>query len=305
LEEIKNLWNNEMFQFIVMYLYWDKEKSHFVKWNKHWFQILKKWIWGEYLKKKDFFEEMKKFAKAISLIQKLFANEEVTLKNNPWMNLSSMINRKVFSMRNLLDVLEDYKKSNTWIEYSIYKKFIKNTSSQEEKEAILLVFQEFDFFEHDDLDSLEVKFLDSSNLKQVTSSDLKDHWIIISKEDIYKEFFLTHWIEDNEIKNYQNSSEKEPKEEKNYTQEEINNLKENIFQSVELLEEKSNELKMDRDTTYKIIVLVNAVKESENQSEKYSWKELEEFNEFINSLLNSNSRDNFKILLENKLEKCS
>ena len=257
------------------------------------------------MKKKDFFEEMKKFAKAISLIQKLFANEEVTLKNNPWMNLSSMINRKVFSMRNLLDVLEDYKKSNTWIEYSIYKKFIKNTSSQEEKEAILLVFQEFDFFEYDLLDSLETKFLDSSNLKQVTSSDLKDHWIIISKEDIYKEFFLTHWIEDNEIKNYQNSSEKEPKEEKNYTQEEINNLKENIFQSVELLEEKSNELKMDRDTTYKIIVLVNAVKESENQSEKYSWKELEEFNEFINSLLNSNSRDNFKILLENKLEKCS
>ncbi len=303
LEEIRNLWNNELFQFIIMYIYWNNEKSHFIKWNKHWLQILKKWAWDEYLNKKDFFEEMRKFAKAISLIQKLFADEEVTLKNNPWVNLSSMINRKVFSMRNLLDVLDDYKKSNAWIEYSIFKKFIKNTSSQEEKEAVLLVFQEFDFFENEDLNSIETKFLDSSKLKQVTSSDFKNYWVIITKEDIYKEFFLTHWIEDDEIKKYK--SNKNPTQIKKYSPEEIENLKSNIFESIELLEEKLDELKLDKDTTYKTLSLYKAIEDLKNNEIEFSLEELDELNQFINSLLNSDSIDNFKLLLETKLNKCS
>jgi len=76
------------------------------------------------------------------MIQKLFAKEEITLEKYAGKNLSSMINRKVFSMRNMLDVLDNYKKDNMSLEYSIYKKFIKNTSSKEEKEAVLMVFQE-------------------------------------------------------------------------------------------------------------------------------------------------------------------
>jgi hypothetical protein len=43
-----------------------------------------------------------------------------------------MIKRKVFSMRNLIEVLDSYKKDVLPLDYHIYTEFVKHTTNKEE-----------------------------------------------------------------------------------------------------------------------------------------------------------------------------
>ncbi|MDR1944701.1 MAG: hypothetical protein LBQ59_01035 [Candidatus Peribacteria bacterium] len=51
--------------------------------------------------------------------------------------------RKVFSMRNLKEVLDTYKEDTLPLDYHIYKEFIQHTTNQEEKYALLVIFHKF------------------------------------------------------------------------------------------------------------------------------------------------------------------
>jgi hypothetical protein len=57
--------------------------------------------------------------------------------------LQSAVKRKVFSMRNLKEVLDTYKEDTLPLDYHIYKEFIQHTTNQEEKYALLVIFHKF------------------------------------------------------------------------------------------------------------------------------------------------------------------
>ena len=59
-------------------------------------------------------------------------------------------------MRNIRKILDDYKSSPYSLEYHIYKNYIRSTTNEAEKYALLRVFNDFGFFEGLVLDNQEV-----------------------------------------------------------------------------------------------------------------------------------------------------
>jgi len=208
-------------------------------------------------------------------------------------------------MRDLIDMLDKYKESNTSIESIIFEQFIVKTTNESEKNAIFLIFKEFWFFQDLDFQEYETLFtLKEINPKsqKVISSDFARNSVIITKEDIYSQFFLTYWIEDKELEKY---SPKRWIEQDEYSNEEKTSFIDWIIEWVGLLDEILEEFRVDIDTTYEVLAFVKTINELDNEFSNFSGKELEWLLAFINWLLNSNDREDFILRFNNRIDQCN
>ena len=188
------LYDNELFGVILMMMFQTNTRLNAS--GKYWFELMKKDFNDEYITKEQFFISIKKFAEAISKIQRAFAGEVVTLGwKNATIALKDKIKRKVFSMRNLIDVLQSYKNDTLPLDFHIFNEFIKHTSNQEELYALLVVFSESGFFGElvtDDvthsIKNVEKKISELRREKDISPTDI-DNKIIITKQDLYSQYF--------------------------------------------------------------------------------------------------------------------
>ena len=186
--------DNELYGIILQMML--QQEGNIMKVGKYGFEIMKRDLDGKSLDRDQVFASFKNLAHAISAIQNAYAGNYQTLTSPQFktLSLSTSIQRKVFSMRNLLEVCESYKTDIRPMEYHIYREFIKLTTNREEQYALLAIFQEYDFFAHlitDDLDkslqNIKTLFQKLESMKY-SFSDIENK-IIITKQDIYAEYF--------------------------------------------------------------------------------------------------------------------
>lgn len=121
--------------------------------NKFGFEVAKREFEGvgETAAKESVFKQLKSMMEAVAKVQRAFAGESYTSidPENSSFAITEAIRRKVFSIRNLKDVLESYRKSDLPLEWHLWNEFIDPTSAQDEKFALLLVFRDHGFFKGD------------------------------------------------------------------------------------------------------------------------------------------------------------
>lgn len=209
---IQHLHENEMYGLIVMMVSW--LESDIMKQKKSGFEIMKRDFDGAPLKKETFFLQMKNLAIAISYIQRAFAKEDGLVLGDPRFStlpVKDLIKRKVFSMRNLRDVLQGYKTSPLPLECALYDQFISLTTNRKERYAIVAILSTFGFFPglvtDDEKASLENIELKVDKLKrestQVWSWDI-DAMSFIAKQDILREYFGSFHVSDEFFESHRN-----------------------------------------------------------------------------------------------------
>lgn len=211
------LFDNELYSVLLMNIFISNNSWDLLKTWKYWFEITKKDFDWEYIDKKLFFDSIKNFAMWISTIQKAFAWDllwEIKIPELASKSLKDMIKRKVFSMRNLEDVIWAYKKSTLSLDYFIYEEFIKHTTNIEEKFALLTIFKYFWFFWNlvtdnmeKSIDNIERKiYLERKNVWTLTLDDIEKKFII-TKQDMYNEYFWSFDMPDDYFIKYINIEE--------------------------------------------------------------------------------------------------
>lgn len=199
---------NELYWVIMMMLFVDKklnwDSEQLIKTWKYWFEVMKKDFEWNHIWKSDFLDSIKRFSQAISTVQKSFAWEVIPLS---WKYVSKplkdMIKRKVFSMRNLIEVLAAYRGDTLPLDYHIYNEFIRLTTNKEELYWLLIIFNQFWFFwdlvtdnEEASIKNVELKIWKLSKGKKVVDiSDIENRFTI-TKQDLYVEYFWEMILED-------------------------------------------------------------------------------------------------------------
>ena len=191
--------DNEMYWVILMMMFsWKNSKT--TTW-KYGYEIMKRTSDGWwFLTKEWFFDEMKRYATLISEVQKAYSGEVITSNVNSTFSIKEAIKRKVFSMRNLLEVFGKYKNDNKALEYHLYKEFISHTTSKDELYALLLLANKNGFFQDIITDGKEksissVEKLIWSYPSEYTVADIENK-VIITKQDLYKEYFWSFEVSD-------------------------------------------------------------------------------------------------------------
>lgn len=209
-------------------------------------------------KKKIFFENLMKLASFIKMIQNAFQWKTTMCGSTDVKN--KMVNSQWFSMRDLLNIINSYKNDTKSLRYHVYNEYIKQIPEDNEaREWVYLIAKEVWFLDKDvkiDLNSTseitedlernlqnerqtsgkssKTELMDVHNKKLEVSWQLLSDWrLIITKQDIYKEYFwdkFSDWIEvaDEAIKEYEQEeqqsdslSEGLESDENDYTVEEI------------------------------------------------------------------------------------
>lgn len=284
LDSIENTYNylneNELYWVMLMMMFDSKTNLNHA-W-KYWFEVMKKDFEWNHLNKNNFFSSLKQFAIAISQIQKAYSWETINLA---WsfsaLPIKDMIKRKVFSMRNLLEVLEAYKNDTLPLDYHIYNEFIKHTVNEKEKYWLLVIFKQFWFFGYlvtDNQESSNDNLHKKRNelLLQKDKLKLKDieNKIIITKQDLYTEYFGAFGVEDEFFQKNNNSIQNITEENDDYEWNILDNIEitqenlEEIFQEIlGLIDEVNDESKIDTRTYMLLTAFYNHKLELIN-----SWK---------------------------------
>jgi energy-coupling factor transporter ATP-binding protein EcfA2 len=207
------LYNNEMYGVILMLLF--RDGTTLMESGKYGFEIMKRDFSGETIGMEEFFEELKNFSKAINFIQRAFSGEVLSLSwSTSTVSLKDTISRDVFSMRNLLQVLTKFKDDTQSFEYHMYREFIEKVTNIDAKYSLLLIFKEFWFFgsliTDDKTNTIDnvYKFANEkrNQSRNITLEDIENK-ILISKQDIYKEYFWSLSISDENFEQVKESIE--------------------------------------------------------------------------------------------------
>ncbi len=186
--------DNELYGILLQMML--QKDGDLMKAGKYGFEIMKRDLDGKSLDRDQVFASLKNLAHSISTIQNAYAGNRETLTNPQFktLSLSTSIKRKVFSMRNLLEVYESYKTDVRPMEYHLYREFIKLTTNREEQYALLAIFHEYGFFDKLITDDIDKSLQNAKTLFQklesmkYSLSDIENK-IIITKQDIYHEYF--------------------------------------------------------------------------------------------------------------------
>lgn len=196
---------------------WDMHDLRLTKKNKTAFDLIKE----EYIGKNDdekkelFFDELKKFSHFIKLIQNAYEQKWSVMVDGH--DISNLIKRRVISMRQIRSILTEYQKDTKSLFYHIYNNYISQWgwSSDEliwilyaSKESWLFPLQvsgwlniEWEwlekikntlgklFLEEKNTNISEKKLTDAHDKKIIINDDLLDSRLILTKQDIYKQYF--------------------------------------------------------------------------------------------------------------------
>lgn len=251
-EEIMDyLYDNEMYWIILMMIF-SQDTKNMSSW-KYGFEVMKKDFEWNFIDKNQFFSQIKSFSKAINKIQQAFSWEVVSLSwSTTTISLKDSLWKDVFSMRNLLQVLWKFKEDTRSLDYHIYREFIEKITNEDAKYALLLIFKEFGFFKDLITDnknnSLSNIYKKITNLREtykwISFEDI-NHKIIISKQDIYKEYFWNFSLNDEQFE---------------ASKDEIENLQKNI-EVPNSLEWAFDNIEISREEVWELIdsILLNLI----------------------------------------------
>jgi hypothetical protein len=196
---------------------WDMQILHLTKKNKTAFDLIKEeYVWKNENEKKDIlFNDLKKFSHFVKIIQNAYEQTWSVMCDGK--DISNYIKRRVISMRQIRSILTDYQKDTKPLFYHIYKDFMSQWWwSWDEflwillasKEAWLLPLQSsgslnLDWEWAEKIKSkLKQRFLNQKNseIKNINlnsahdkklniGDDLLDSRLILTKHDIYKQYF--------------------------------------------------------------------------------------------------------------------
>ena len=265
---------NEIYGLILMLLFDKKEGesefSRLVASGKAWFEVMKEsFIDKEPMdNKKNFFSDLKRLAVFVKKIQDAFQKKTVLCDN---VDIGNLIESTVLSMRQLREIVKDYQSDTKSLFYHIYNKFLRNGNGNEnEKRWMIYALKAADLlpWEFDWTFSLEGEKLwavekdlraafdtekntgkpslfNRHNPKVLFSNKLLDSKLLLTKQDIYEEYFGAKLddIDDKMIKGDEYTKFKEVKMKENSENSDQNwGIEENQV-SLTDVKELSNELK--------------------------------------------------------------
>ena len=217
---------NEIYGVLLMLLLDPKKKKgqRLTTSSKVWFEIMKESLVGKTAQetKSAFFLELKKFAIFIKKLQDAFERKHAVMCDG--IDISNLITKRAFSMRNVREILSDYQEDSKSLFYHIYNKYLSQwNGNDDEYTGVLLALKETGLLpfqvnwslnlEWNALDEMKQKLanhflreknagqgklslLGSHNKKTPLTQKLLDSKVILTKQDVYKEYF---WKELNTI----------------------------------------------------------------------------------------------------------
>ena len=209
---------NEIYGLILMLLFDKKEgKSEFSKLvasGKAWFEVMKESFIDKKPmdNKKNFFSDLKRLAVFVKKIQDAFQKKTVLCDD---VDIGNLIESTVLSMRQLREIVKDYQSDTKSLFYHIYNKFLRNGNGNEnEKRWMIYALKAADLlpWEFDWTFSLEggklwavekdlraafdtekntgkSSLFNRHNPKVLFSNKLLDSKLLLTKQDIYEEYF--------------------------------------------------------------------------------------------------------------------
>lgn len=291
---------NELYGVILMMMF--ESASDIISTGKYGFEVMKRDFEWNHISQSEFFTHMKQFVQAIATIQKAFAGETIILDGkNSSLSLKDMIKRKVFSMRNLVEVLASYQKDSLPLEYHIYHEFIKHTTNTDELYALAVIFHRFWFFGDLVTDNKEatLKNLDKKNSQwnlsiwTITLWDI-EHKFVVTKQHLYKEYFWSMEIGDDFFKERVSQIDNEKSEQGDiqnefHIQNQIEITDDDLLEIIENIWNKLNEKNSEIDfwIFYNLTNIMNIL-----QNQIQAWK----IEKSKYSFLNASFRDMYNIL---------
>ena len=225
-DQLEYLNANEIYGVLLMLLLDPKKKKGkgLTTSSKVWFEIMKEsLVWKTAQETKSaFFLELKKFAIFIKKLQDAFERKHAVMCDG--VDISNLITKRAFSMRNVREILSDYQEDSKSLYYHIYNKYLSQWNGNDDeytgvllalKETGLLPFQvnwslnlEWNaleemkqklanhFLREKNAGQGKLSLLGSHNKKTPLTQKLLDSKVILTKQDVYKEYF---WKELNTI----------------------------------------------------------------------------------------------------------
>lgn len=225
-DQLEYLNANEIYGVLLMLLLDPKKKKgkRLTTSSKVWFEIMKEsLVWKTAQETKSaFFLELKKFAIFIKKLQDAFERKHAVMCDG--VDISNLITKRAFSMRNVREILSDYQEDSKSLYYHIYNKYLSQWNGNDDeytgvllalKETGLLPFQvnwslnlEWNaleemkqklanhFLREKNAGQGKLSLLGSHNKKTPLTQKLLDSKVILTKQDVYKEYF---WKELNTI----------------------------------------------------------------------------------------------------------
>lgn len=225
-DQLEYLNANEIYGVLLMLLLDPKKKKgkRLTTSSKVWFEIMKEsLVWKTAQETKSaFFLELKKFAIFIKKLQDAFERKHAVMCDG--VDISNLITKRAFSMRNVREILSDYQEDSKSLFYHIYNKYLSQWNGNDDeytgvllalKETGLLPFQvnwslnlewkaleemkqklANHFLREKNAGQGKLSLLGSHNKKTPLTQKLLDSKVILTKQDVYKEYF---WKELNTI----------------------------------------------------------------------------------------------------------
>ena len=225
-DQLEYLNANEIYGVLLMLLLDPKKKKgqRLTTSSKVWFEIMKESLVGKTAQetKSAFFLELKKFAIFIKKLQDAFERKHAVMCDG--VDISNLITKRAFSMRNVREILSDYQEDSKSLFYHIYNKYLSQWNGNDDeytgvllalKETGLLPFQvnwslnlewkaleemkqklANHFLREKNAGQGKLSLLGSHNKKTPLTQKLLDSKVILTKQDVYKEYF---WKELNTI----------------------------------------------------------------------------------------------------------
>lgn len=278
-DQLEYLNANEIYGVLLMLLLDPKKKKgqRLTTSSKVWFEIMKEsLVWKTAQETKSaFFLELKKFAIFIKKLQDAFERKHAVMCDG--VDISNLITKRAFSMRNVREILSDYQEDSKSLYYHIYNKYLSQWNGNDDeytgvllalKETGLLPFQvnwslnlEWNaleemkqklanhFLREKNAGQGKLSLLGSHNKKTPLTQKLLDSKVILTKQDVYKEYF---WKELNTISDqdlltadYEDFIAKAETGDETGNEEDVSTLgsseaieQENIIEQAEILEEQ-------------------------------------------------------------------
>ncbi|MFC2696162.1 MAG: hypothetical protein ACFN4U_03905 [Candidatus Absconditicoccaceae bacterium] len=218
-DQLEYLNANEIYGVLLMLLLDPKKKKgqRLTTSSKVGFEIMKESLVGKTAQetKSAFFLELKKFAIFIKKLQDAFERKHAVMCDG--VDISNLITKRAFSMRNVREILSDYQEDSKSLYYHIYNKYLSQGNGNDDeytgvllalKETGLLPFQvngslnlegkaleemkqklANHFLREKNAGQGKLSLLGSHNKKTPLTQKLLDSKVILTKQDVYKEYF--------------------------------------------------------------------------------------------------------------------
>jgi len=144
-DQLEYLNANEIYGVLLMLLLDPKKKKgkRLTTSSKVWFEIMKESLVGKTAQetKSAFFLELKKFAIFIKKLQDAFERKHAVMCDG--VDISNLITKRAFSMRNVREILSDYQEDSKSLYYHIYNKYLSQWNGNDnEYTGVLLALKE-------------------------------------------------------------------------------------------------------------------------------------------------------------------